>query len=79
MYNWLQQLDCPQAGLNVEIIIMSLLFHSVQRFFELILSVGNEARILRSPGRMRCPFVVEDCLAHFISPTAVFEPRTFRE
>jgi hypothetical protein len=45
-------MDAFQVGLDVEVVVVTLLLDAMQSFFELILAVGNKTRVLGSPSRM---------------------------
>ena len=65
-----QLLDGATASLNVEVIVVALLFYPVKTFFELVLAVSNETGVFRGPCWMRSPFVVQDRLAQLVTATA---------
>ena len=75
--NRLNQLDGTSAGLNMMIVIMSILLDTVKRVFELILPMCNETRIFRRPRRMGCPLIVEHAVTKLIATTARLLPLAF--
>jgi hypothetical protein len=75
----LQQLDGPAACLDVVVVIVTLLFDTVESFLVNILAMSYESRILRCPGRMRCPFIIENLIAQLVATAAYFLTLSLRE
>jgi len=52
----------------VEVVFMTLLLGPMKCFFIDVLLVCYEPCVFGRPGRVRDPFIVEDCTTHLISP-----------
>ena len=66
----LEELHRSQGGLYVVVVVVPLFFDAVQGLLEPVLAVGHEARVLRRPGRVRRPLVVQHAPAHLIPAAA---------
>ena len=66
----LEELDSAAAGLNVEVVVVSLFLDAVKAIFVLILAVGNEARVFACPCWMRGPVVVQEASDVLVTATA---------
>jgi hypothetical protein len=76
---WFDELDGPGTGLDMMVIVMSILFNTVESVFKLIFAMRNKARILGFPSGVGCPFVVQHAVAQLIATTARLLSFTLRE
>lgn len=68
--NGLEKLDALEVGFDVEVVVMALLFDTMETLFKLVLSVSNKAGVFTGPSRVRSPVVVQDRIAELIAAAA---------
>jgi hypothetical protein len=79
LHNWLNELNSTGTSFDMMIVVMTILFNTVESIFVLILAMRNEPRILRFPSGMRSPFVIEHAVAQLIATTARLLSLSLRE
>lgn len=71
--NGLKKLDALEVGFDVEVVVMALLFNTMETLFKLILSVSDKARVFTGPSRVRGPVVVKNRIAELVAAAARLE------
>lgn len=66
----LQQLDAFLVRLDVEIVVVTFLFNTMQTFLVTILPMGHKSRVFGRPRRVRRPFIVQNRVTELIATTA---------
>jgi hypothetical protein len=71
--NRLQKLNALLVRLDIEVVVVTFFLDPMESLFIPVLSVSNEPAILRRPGRMGGPFIIQDRVAEFITAAAGLE------